>query len=443
MERIAAIVIAVCMVVIAGAFGAVLYRVAGLTIGEAAAVALALILVFVLLEGQKLRERDRRLLEARLEDLNRFSGTLAREVQHLEDRVASIETGATDTAEDRLGGLVTDFARLETRIGRLAEEVGRARDEASEAHAVGVEASRRLDLRPAPVPLAPVAVVEAEEPVTRAPVAERKVGDEPLSDAELVRAVKSAIEDDRIELFLQPIVTLPQRKVRYYEALTRLRGPDGELIRPSEFLPIAEREGILAKLDNLVLFRAVQVLRRLTARNRDLGIFCNLGLATVVDAAMLQEMHGFLEANRALAGQIVLEFSQKTVRAMGPVEIETLGALADLGFRFSVDQVRDLKTDLVDLADRGVRFLKINAGLLLHRSDELRSDIHPADLADLLARHGIELIADHIESETAVVDLLDFDLKFGQGNLFSPAKPVRAEILQGPVPAEPKRVAAR
>jgi len=52
-------------------------------------------------------------------------------------------------------------------------------------------------------------------------------------------------------------------------------------------------------------------------------------------------------------------------------------------------------------------------------------------LADLLARSGIDLIAERIESEAMVVDLLDYDVRFGQGFLFSPPRPVRAEALQG------------
>ena len=57
-------------------------------------------------------------------------------------------------------------------------------------------------------------------------------------------------------------------------------------------------------------------------------------------------------------------------------------------------------------------------------------DIHPADLSDLLNRFGIALIAEQIDAENQVVDLLDYDLRFGQGPLFSPPRPVRAEALQ-------------
>jgi cyclic-di-GMP phosphodiesterase TipF (flagellum assembly factor) len=69
--------------------------------------------------------------------------------------------------------------------------------------------------------------------------------------------------------------------------------------------------------------------------------------------------------------------------------------------------------------------------LLLNKAASTHTDIDPEDLADLLARSGIDLIAERIETETTVVDLLDYDVRFGQGFLFSPPRPVRAEALQG------------
>jgi cyclic-di-GMP phosphodiesterase TipF (flagellum assembly factor) len=67
---------------------------------------------------------------------------------------------------------------------------------------------------------------------------------------------------------------------------------------------------------------------------------------------------------------------------------------------------------------------------MLKRVKDDGAHIHPADLADLLGRYGIDLVADHIESETIVVDLLDFDVRYGQGFLFAPPRPVRSDVLQ-------------
>jgi cyclic-di-GMP phosphodiesterase TipF (flagellum assembly factor) len=145
----------------------------------------------------------------------------------------------------------------------------------------------------------------------------------------------------------------------------------------------------------------------------------------------------FLEANRALAPSLVFEISQSAYRSLGPIELEGMGALADRGFRFSMDHVSDLRIEPRDLAERGFRFVKAPATLLLNRTGSAASDIYPADFAGLLARFGIEMIAEKIESEGAVVDLLDYDVKYGQGYLFSPPRPVRPEVLQG-IPDRPE-----
>jgi cyclic-di-GMP phosphodiesterase TipF (flagellum assembly factor) len=247
---------------------------------------------------------------------------------------------------------------------------------------------------------------------------------------DMLAAIRNAIEANRIDLHLQPIVTLPQRKVRFYEAMSRLRTQNGDVVLAAEFISQAEAGGLMPKIDNLVVFRCVQVLRRLLLKNREVGVFCNLSVATLTDAVVFPQLLEFLDANRAIAPSLVLEFTQSGLRGAGPIETESLAALRSCGFHFSMDNVTDLRLEPRELASRGFRFVKLRANLILNRGG-VAADIHPGDLPDLLARFGIDLIAEKIESEGSVVDLLDYDVKFGQGFLFSPPRPVRAEALQG------------
>jgi cyclic-di-GMP phosphodiesterase TipF (flagellum assembly factor) len=259
-----------------------------------------------------------------------------------------------------------------------------------------------------------------------------------LDRSQVLALIAGAIDQNRMDLYLQPVVTLPQRKVRFYEAMTRLRTEDGDVLSPSDFLSFAESGGLMPRIDNVMLFRCVQVVRRLAAKNRDVGVFCNISASTLVDPEFFPQLSDFMQANRALAPSLILEFSQAAVRGMGPLEHESLAALAQLGFRFSLDRLTDLRIEPRDLADRGFRFVKAPATLLLNRSGGQGVDIHPADFSDLLGRFGIDLISDRIESEGMVVDLLDYDVRFGQGFLFSPPRPVRNEAL-GPLEREPAR----
>ena len=96
-----------------------------------------------------------------------------------------------------------------------------------------------------------------------------------------------------------------------------------------------------------------------------------------------------------------------------------------------MDAVTDLRMEPRDLGERGIRYVKVPGQFLMSEHAATSSDIHAADLSDLLGRFGISLIAERIESEAHVVDLLEYDVRYGQGFLFSQPRPVRTEALRG------------
>ena len=422
MLRIGAIFVVVCMVLIAGSVGAVAYLGLAWDIHTAAVVGMGVLVALALYNTIDNRLRDRREIGDQIADLSRGTADLARQVAELSRRFNTVES-RVDTSISRARSasdpLASEIGELGLLVQQLADQV----------------ASHELLMRHAASSAGPRAAGDEAAPVTPLPLRERDtVSGVPrfkgMRREEIVDLVRTAIDDHRIDLYLQPIVTLPQRKVRYYEAMSRLRMEDGEIVAAADFIQFADSAGLLPKLDNLLLFRCVQVTRRLRMKNHDVGVFCNISPATLTDAAYFKQMLDFMEANRALASALTFEFSQYDYRNFGPIERESLGALAQCGFRFSLDHVTDLRIEPRELAENGVRFLKAPAKLLLNHAASGQSDIHPEDLADLLARSGIDLIAEHIESERMVVDLLDYDVRFGQGFLFSPPRPVRAEALQ-------------
>lgn len=253
--------------------------------------------------------------------------------------------------------------------------------------------------------------------------------------------ITSALNANRVELHLQPIVTLPQRQVKYYEAFTRLRDAEGNLIEAAAFLPEAILSGQIARIDNLLLFRSIQVVRRLTSRNRNAILFCNISALSLVDETFFPGFLEFVKANQNFADVLVFEFTQSDVAQMGAMELESLSALFDLGFRFSVDRISDMKMDFNSLAGRGFKYGKLHADYLIGRREAKHGHIHPSDFGDLLHRYGMQLITDHVETESQVLELLDYDVTLAQGTLFSPPRPVRAEVLQGAPAPGPRRSA--
>jgi cyclic-di-GMP phosphodiesterase TipF (flagellum assembly factor) len=446
MQRIVAIFTFICMVLIAGSIGVVLFLFGRLTPVEAGTISVAVLTALALCSAVPTRVRDRRDVGRQVGDLAQGTADLARQVAEISRRVAGMDGKIEAVAErtrSAASPLMAEIDELGALLKDLAEQVA---DHEMKLAAYGDAAV------PAPAPAAPPAVTapptspppprtEARPlaqapPVAAAPeppgVPEPEEAGQDAASKAMLELIRGAIEASRIDLYLQPVVTLPQRKVRYYEAMSRLRTADGELVMPVDFLPHAEAGGLMPRIDNLLVFRCVQVVRRLLLKNRDIGLFCNLSTSTLCDGTVFPQLLEFMDANRALAPSLVFEFTQRAMRAMGPIENESLAALASRGFRFSVDHVTDLRMEGRDLAERGFRFVKAPAELLLNRSGgALASDIHPADLSDLLGRFGIDLVAERIESEAAVVDLLDHHVRFGQGFLFSPPRPVRPEALQG------------
>jgi cyclic-di-GMP phosphodiesterase TipF (flagellum assembly factor) len=248
-------------------------------------------------------------------------------------------------------------------------------------------------------------------------------------DEEMLETIRRSLEDNRVDLYLQPVVSLPQRKVRFYEALSRLRAEDGTLIMPSQYIRVAEPAGLMSLVDNVLLFRCVQVVRRWAQRNKEIGVFCNLSQETLRDSNFFSQFADFMRDNRELCGQLIFEISQETFDTVGKIEDANLRMLAEMGFAFSMDKVTNLDIDVARARHYGVRHVKVAAELLLGDPDDAQAAVHPADLKDLLARFGLNLIAERIETERDVVNLLDYNLDFGQGYLFGEPRPIRETVL--------------
>ena len=131
-----------------------------------------------------------------------------------------------------------------------------------------------------------------------------------LGEPELLETIRASLEENRVDLYLQPIVSLPQRKLRFYEALSRLRAEDGTVIMPAQYMKVAAPAGLMSVVDNLLLFRCVQIVRRLTQKQRDIGVFCNISGDTLADAEFFPQFLEYMHHNRDLASQIVFEFAQ-------------------------------------------------------------------------------------------------------------------------------------
>ncbi len=181
----------------------------------------------------------------------------------------------------------------------------------------------------------------------------------------------------------------------------------------------------MSVVDNLLLFRCVQVLRRLAAKTREIGIFCNISADTLADVEFFPQFLDYMAANRDLSALIIFEFSQEAVLKAGPAGEKNLARLSEMGFALSMDHVETLALDFVKLKTIGFRHLKVRATTMVQGMSGAGAAVAAEDFKKLLSRHGLNLIAERVEDEKTVLQLLDYAVDYAQGYLFGEPRAVR------------------
>lgn len=337
--------------------------------------------------------------ELRLDDISAAQANNSQRVNVLEARTDAVETTLKHELTERRDALVSEMKQLEGLIDRL---------------------SRSFESRLANGEDAP-----------------------PVRDDTSLREVKSALEAARLDLHLQPIVSLPQRRVSFYEGLTRLRRADGSLILPGEFLDAARRAGLLGMIDTLTLFRCVQIVRRLAERDRRVGVFCNISAASLEDDKFFPRFLEFVSEHDDLSGAVIFEMRADRFETRSRRMRENMDKLAAMGFRFSLDHAADLALDLPRLQDAGVRFVKIDARSLIDQlgdpegprpESSVMARIAGEDVSAVFSRYGVTLIAEKIEDEASVIETLEYDVPYGQGHVFGSPRPIKASLMEETAP---------
>ncbi|MEK9970548.1 MAG: EAL domain-containing protein, partial [Ferrovibrio sp.] len=176
--------------------------------------------------------------------------------------------------------------RLIAEIEQLAEEVLRLRGETPSfqptAAAMPVAAS-----------MSPASQQPANEPRLIMPDPLRTP--EPQDDGTLLDAVRDALNNNRVELHVQPIVSLPQRKIRFFELLARPRDADGKAYPAAPCLEALDAAGLRAEFDALMLLRGVQMVRKLEQRAKDIGFFLNLSPDMLAQIETFNPLYDFLQ----------------------------------------------------------------------------------------------------------------------------------------------------
>ena len=239
-----------------------------------------------------------------------------------------------------------------------------------------------------------------------------------LSDMVVEELTGHALKNRRIDIFMQPIMRLPQRQRKFYEIFSRVRAKPGVYIPASRYLEIAEKNDQVQDIDAIMLAQCLEIVRHTGSIENAPSFFINITASTLKNGQFMSRLLAFLSKNRDLASKLVFEMQQKEFHDLSIPVLQIVNGLAKLGCSFSLDHVTSLDEDIADLQRFRVRYLKANASMFASAVGDERQFKAIMKAKRILEGNGIGLIAEKIEDEEMMRKLLDYDLHYGQGYLF-------------------------
>lgn len=354
----------------------------------------------VIFMERTLRQRSEARFERAIEELSRLLATDAQAGQVLSQRINAL---ADVDAGKRLSGLEADISVLGTVVRQVAEAVADIEQSQDD-----IRENKR-----GPMVLSATAR-EVPEALPEPDIA--------------IEVVEKALEEGKILFHIDPIFTLPQRRVHGYDLTPRMRLEGGDVAAASEFMPVRGGEAVVRRVELMAVEEAVTLSHRARSNKVSLTLYVPLSKATLGDVPAINQITALLDANRAAVPVVNFAISEDDWRAMTSAERQAISAMSRRGAAFSIVNARSLRSDFHELAAQGVRSVRVDATRFLDQPEAF-TDIHTSDIASLLERSGIDLMASAIKSESQIINLLEDGFGFAQGHYMAAAGPIRPDLV--------------
>ncbi|TDO99384.1 putative bifunctional diguanylate cyclase/phosphodiesterase [Marinomonas balearica] len=247
----------------------------------------------------------------------------------------------------------------------------------------------------------------------------RELKDSSLRRMELEAALRDAIENGEFELFLQPILDLSTGKVSQAEALIRWRRPDVGLVFPDEFIPIAEKTGLIIAIGKWVIQEASRLLSQLHENGQYIKLSVNLSPAQVSDRSLLHFIKEHIETNEVDPTYLELELTEGVLVNDFERINHFLSEVRKLGVSVAIDDFGTGYSSLSYLPKLPIDFLKIDRSFI---GELIDSESNKAIVLAILAMAEslkLGVIAEGVEVESQKAFLSKHRCQSAQGYLFS------------------------
>lgn len=251
-----------------------------------------------------------------------------------------------------------------------------------------------------------------------------------VEQLQLEADLRRAMARDEIRLLYQPVVSLHDRTILGFEALARWRHPTRGLLPPSAFLPAAEETGLIVELGFQVLRQAcVQTQRwqRSSPARDSLSIHVNVSDKQLFQPDLADRVEQVLTETKLSPGTLALDISENVVMQKADAAVAILGQLKGLGLRIHLDDFGTGYSSLGYLHRFEIDTLKIDRSFIRNLRAGGNNWIAARTIVALANNLGMGVIAEGVETEEQLQELLGLGCVLGQGRLFH--EPLSPELV--------------
>jgi EAL domain-containing protein (putative c-di-GMP-specific phosphodiesterase class I) len=245
----------------------------------------------------------------------------------------------------------------------------------------------------------------------------------PLSMGQL----RQAIVADQLFLLYQPKISLKEQYVSGLEVLTRWQQPDLGLISPDEFIPVAERTGMIIPLTLWVLKQSLLQCRAWREIGIDMPVAVNLSMWNLDAQELPDQISSLLQNTGISADRLELEITESAIMGDPQRTIRTLSLIRDLGVRFAIDDFGTGYSSLAYLKKLPVSSIKIDKSFVKNMEHDRDNAIIVRSIIDLGHNLGLKVVAEGVETQEAQDMLRAFDCDEVQGYYHS--RPIPADAV--------------
>jgi diguanylate cyclase (GGDEF)-like protein/PAS domain S-box-containing protein len=248
--------------------------------------------------------------------------------------------------------------------------------------------------------------------------------------------IRTALDEDRFQLFQQPILDIRKNEVTHHELLVRLPGDSGELIPPGTFLYIAEQFGLIQQIDRWVVVQAVKLIKRLHDEGDPVTLSVNLSGASITDASLLELVESEIRSVGIDPHALIFEVTETAAIVNIEKARRFAERLAELGCAFALDDFGAGFGSFYYLKHLPFDYLKIDGDFIRQLTATKADQLTVKAIVQIAHGLGKRTVAEFVGDDPTLQMLGRFGVDFAQG--YFTGRPVA--VTETWPPAAPEHV---